>query len=68
MDIKKIKFLKPKDKVESYHLKPIDDMTSEDWEKILNQHNSYHWIAYIIYPLLWLPCFIAWVIIEYRKN
>ena len=49
-------------------LKPIDEMTSEDWEIILNQHNSYHWwIVYILYPILWLPCFIAWVLIEYRK-
>jgi hypothetical protein len=63
-----MKFLKPEDQVDARHLKSIDDMTSEDWEIILNQHNTYHWLAYIVYPILWLPSFIAWVIIEYRKH
>ena len=63
-----MKFLKPNDKIESYHLKPTSEMTSEDWENLLNQHNNYHLLAYILYPILWLPSFIAWVIIEYRKH
>ena len=44
----------------------INDDT--DWEELLNQHNSYSWFVYVIYPLIWLPMFILWIITEYRNN
>ena len=62
-----MKWLRPDQEVKPEHLKSLDEMTGEDWEKVLNEHNSYPWLAYVLYPILWLPCFIAWVLIEYRK-
>ena len=44
----------------------INDDT--DWEELLNQHNSYSWFVYVIYPFIWLPMFILWIITEYRNN
>ena len=44
----------------------INDDT--DWGELLNQHNSYSWFVYVIYPLIWLPMFILWIITEYRNN
>ena len=49
-------------------LKSTEEMTTEDWEELLNQHNTYSWYVYLIYSIVWLPLLIMWIIIEYRKK
>ena len=49
-------------------LKSTEEMTTEDWEELLNQHNTYSWYGYLIYSIVWLPLLIAWIIIEYRTK
>ena len=49
-------------------LKSTEEMTTEDWEELLNQHNTYSWYVYVIYSIVWLPLLIAWIIIEYRTK
>ena len=36
-------------------LKSTEEMTTEDWEELLNQHNTYSWCVYVIYSIVWLP-------------
>ena len=49
-------------------LKSTEEMTTEDWEELLNQHNTYSWYVYLIYSIVWLPLLIMWIIIEYRTK
>ena len=49
-------------------LKSTDEMTSEDWEELLNQHNTYSWYVYVLYCIVWLPLLVIWIITEYRKH
>ena len=49
-------------------LKSTEEMTTEDWEELLNQHDTYSWYVYLIYSIVWLPLLIMWIIIEYRTK
>ena len=49
-------------------LKSTEEITTEDWEELLNQHNTYSWYVYLIYSIVWLPLLIMWIIIEYRTK
>ena len=55
-------------KMKKLELKSTEEMTTEDWEELLNQHNTYSWYVYVIYSIVWLPLLIAWIIIEYRTK
>ena len=45
-----------------------DDMILLSWEDNSKKHNVYSLLVWVVYIITFIPMFIAWVIIEFRKN
>ena len=45
-----------------------DDMILLSWEDYSKKHNVYSLLVWIVYIITFIPMFIAWVIIEFRRN
>ena len=45
-----------------------DDMILLSWEDYSKKHNVYSLLVWIVYIITFIPMFIAWVIIEFRRD
>ena len=45
-----------------------DDMILLSWEDYSKKHNVYSLLVWIVYIITFIPMFIAWVVVEFRKE